>query len=95
MDRFKRTTKGREKGGGYVLAEVNTLLVEVLNRRLEALPVLGNRGSDGSHQILESVTSLLNQSGNIVFDVEAHGELSLKLFLGDNLCACQEQKLRE
>jgi len=75
---------------------VNALLVEVLNRRLEALPVLGNRGSDGSHKIVERVTSLLNQSGNIVFDVEAHGELSLKLFLGDNLfCAYQEQKLGE
>lgn len=90
--KVERTTTGR----GYVLAEVNALLVEVLNRRLEALPVLGNRGSDGSHQILESVTSLLNQSGNIVFDVEAHGELSLKLFLGDNLFgAYQEQKLGE
>ena len=90
--KVERTTKGR----GYVLAEVNALLVEVLNRRLEALPVLGNRGSDGSHQILESVTSLLNQSGNIVFDVEAHGELSLKLFIGDNLFgAYQEQKLGE
>ena len=90
--KVERTTKGR----GYLLAEVNALLVEVLNRRLEALPVLGNRGSDGSHQILESVTSLLNQSGNIVFDVEAHGELSLKLFLGDNLFgAYQEQKLGE
>ena len=46
--------------GVDLLAEVNALLIEVRNGRLEAIPVLGDRGSDGSHQSLKRVTSLLN-----------------------------------
>ena len=46
--------------GVDLLAEVNALLIEVRNGRLEAIPVLGDRGSDGSHHSLKRVTSLLN-----------------------------------
>ena len=35
--------------------------------------------------------SLLNQSGNVVLDIETHSELSLELLLGNYLNANQEQ----
>jgi hypothetical protein len=64
---------------------MDTLLVEVSDGRLEAIPVFGDRSRDGSHQGLERVTSLFNHGSDAILDIEAHGKLGLKLFLGDNL----------
>jgi len=81
------TQRIKASGWGHILAKVHALLVEVLNGRLEAIPVFGDGDSDGCHESLERVASLLNQSGNIGLNIQAHGELGLKLLLGHDLDA--------